>query len=116
MLVLADGILAFAATGVFAVIGAVVAVLPVPFVLAGIGVGAVETAQHSAVVALAPTELQGSTRERSAEGLWASGHAPVAPLNPQLTPAAIPSAFGPHIVERSWFRASRWSAPLYERP
>lgn len=44
MLVLADGTLAFAAAGMFAVTGAVVAVLPVPFVLAGIGVGAVETA------------------------------------------------------------------------
>jgi hypothetical protein len=37
-------------------------------------------------------------------------------LNPPLTPAPIPSAFGPHIVERAWFMASRWSAPLYERP
>lgn len=36
--------------------------------------------------------------------------------NPPLTPAPIPSAFDPHTVERSWFRASRWSAPLYERP
>jgi hypothetical protein len=33
-----------------------------------------------------------------------------------LSPAPIPSAFDPHVVERSWFRASRWSAPLYERP
>lgn len=37
-------------------------------------------------------------------------------LNPPLAPAPIPSAFDPHSVERSWFRASRWSAPLYERP
>lgn len=38
------------------------------------------------------------------------------PLNPSPTPAPIPSAVDPHTVERAWFRASRWSAPLYERP
>ncbi|MET8326220.1 hypothetical protein [Streptomyces sp. NPDC005181] len=31
-----------------------------PFVLAGVGIGAVETSQHSAVVALAPKGLRGS--------------------------------------------------------
>ncbi|MGW3248498.1 MFS transporter [Streptomyces sp. NPDC001070] len=61
ILVLAGGVLAFAAAyGIFAVTGAVVAVLAVPFVLAGIGIGAVETAQHSAVAALAPADLRGS--------------------------------------------------------
>lgn len=33
-----------------------------------------------------------------------------------LPPASIPSAVDPHTVERAWFMASRWSAPLYERP
>ncbi|MEU7728442.1 MFS transporter [Streptomyces sp. NPDC040724] len=37
-----------------------VIVLAVPFILAGIGIGAVETAQHSAVVAFAPEDLRGS--------------------------------------------------------
>lgn len=37
-------------------------------------------------------------------------------LGPPLAPAPIPSAVDPHTVERAWFRASRWSAPLYERP
>lgn len=37
-------------------------------------------------------------------------------LNPPQPLASIPSAVDPHIVERAWFRASRWSAPLYERP
>jgi hypothetical protein len=37
-------------------------------------------------------------------------------LNPPLTSAPIPSAVDPHTVERAWFMASRWSAPLYERP
>jgi MFS family permease len=61
VLVLAGGVLAFAAAyGLFAVTGAVVAILAVPFVLAGIGIGAVETAQHSAVAALAPADLRGS--------------------------------------------------------
>ncbi len=37
-------------------------------------------------------------------------------LNPPLTRAPIPYAVGPHTVGRAWFMASRWSAPLYERP
>jgi hypothetical protein len=37
-------------------------------------------------------------------------------LDPPLTPLPIPSAVDPHTVERAWFMASRWSAPLYERP
>ncbi|MEU0586265.1 hypothetical protein ABZ337_21710, partial [Streptomyces sp. NPDC006132] len=31
-------------------------------------------------------------------------------------PAPIPYAVDPHTVEQAWFMASRWSAPLYERP
>ena len=42
--------------------------------------------------------------------------APITLPEPQLTPAPIPSAVDPHTVERAWFLASRWSAPLYERP
>lgn len=38
------------------------------------------------------------------------------PRNPPPSPASIPSAVDPHTVERAWFMASRWSAPLYERP
>ncbi|MDQ0992094.1 MFS transporter [Streptomyces sp. V3I7] len=61
VLVLTGGVAAFAvAYGLFAVSGAVVAFLAVPFVLAGVGIGAVETAQHSAVAALAPKEVRGS--------------------------------------------------------
>ncbi|KUL38193.1 MFS transporter [Streptomyces sp. NRRL F-4489] len=61
ILVLAGGVAAFAAAyGMFAVNGTAVAFLAVPFVLAGVGIGAVETAQHSAVAALAPTALRGS--------------------------------------------------------
>ena len=44
-------------------------------------------------------------------GVLASRH-----LSPPLTSAPIPSAVDPHTVERAWFLASRWSAPLYERP
>ena len=36
------------------------AVLAVPFVLAGVGIGAAETAEHAAVAALAPDEVRGS--------------------------------------------------------
>ncbi|MFJ8637388.1 MFS transporter [Streptomyces sp. NPDC093568] len=59
--VLAAGVAAFAAAyGLFTIDTAAVAFLAVPFVLAGIGIGAVETAQHSAVAALAPADLRGS--------------------------------------------------------
>ncbi|BAC71705.1 hypothetical protein SAVERM_3993 [Streptomyces avermitilis MA-4680 = NBRC 14893] len=34
----------------------------------------------------------------------------------QCHPAPIPYAVDPHTVEQAWFMASRWSAPLYERP
>ncbi|MFF1812192.1 MFS transporter [Streptomyces sp. NPDC058251] len=61
LLVLAAGAAAFAVSyGLFAVTNTAVAVLVVPFVLAGVGIGAVETAQHSAVAALAPKDLRGS--------------------------------------------------------
>jgi MFS family permease len=61
VLVLAGGIAAFAvAYGMFAAVGPLIAVLAIPFVLAGVGIGGVETAQHSAVAALAPKDLRGS--------------------------------------------------------
>ena len=58
---LAAGVAAFAlAYALFAAGGSAIALLAVPFVLAGIGIGAVETAQHAAVAALAPTDVRGS--------------------------------------------------------
>ncbi|MFD8501277.1 MFS transporter [Streptomyces sp. NPDC059687] len=61
VLVLSGGVAAFAVSySLFAVSGAAVAALAIPFLLAGVGIGAVETAQHSAVAALAPTDLRGS--------------------------------------------------------
>lgn len=61
VIVLAGGVVAFAAAyGLFAVAGPAIAVLAIPFILAGVGIGAVETAQHSAVAALAPKDLRGS--------------------------------------------------------
>jgi len=61
VLVLSIGVAAFAvAYAGFAVVGGDLIALAVPFVLAGIGIGAVETAQHSAVAALAPPDLRGS--------------------------------------------------------
>ncbi len=44
----------------FAATGASIAILAVCFVAAGIAIGCVETAEHSAVAALAPTGLRGS--------------------------------------------------------
>jgi MFS family permease len=61
VLVLAGGVAAFALSyGLFAVSGADLVVLAIPFLLAGVGIGAVETAQQAAVAALAPTDLRGS--------------------------------------------------------
>ena len=61
VLVLAAGVAAFAVSyALFAIAGANLLVLAVPFILAGTGIGAVETAQHSAVAALAPADLRGS--------------------------------------------------------
>ena len=61
LLVLAAGVTAFAAAYLaFAVPIVAVAALAIPFTLAGIGIGAVETAQHSAVAARAPDDLRGS--------------------------------------------------------
>ncbi|MFI6685704.1 MFS transporter [Streptomyces sp. NPDC050485] len=61
VLVLTGGVAAFAlAYGLFTIDSAAIVLLAVPFVLAGIGIGAVETAQHSAVAALAPKDLRGS--------------------------------------------------------
>lgn len=37
-------------------------------------------------------------------------------ISPPHSSAPIPYAVDPHTVERAWFLASRWSAPLYERP
>ncbi len=61
VLVLAAGVAVFALTYTgFALTPADIATLAVPFVLAGIGIGAVETAEHAAVAALAPATARGS--------------------------------------------------------
>ncbi|MEC4018503.1 MFS transporter [Streptomyces sp. H27-D2] len=61
VIVMAAGVGAFALSyGLFTIDAAAIAFLAVPFILAGIGIGAVETAQHSAVAALAPKDLRGS--------------------------------------------------------
>lgn len=58
---LACGVACFAAsyTG-FAVTTASATSLAIQFLLAGIGIGAVETAEHAAVAALAPQQIRGS--------------------------------------------------------
>lgn len=59
--VLAAGTIAFAiAYIVLALTGADMLILAAGFVLAGIGIGCVETAEHAAVAALAPENLRGS--------------------------------------------------------
>jgi MFS family permease len=60
-LVVTGGVAAFlAAYLLFAFTPAVVGIIVIGFVLAGIGIGAAETAQTAAVAALAPEELRGS--------------------------------------------------------
>lgn len=59
--VLASGVAAFGlAYAAFAVAGTSIVVLAVPFLLAGVAIGCVETAEHAAVAALAPEQLRGS--------------------------------------------------------
>ncbi len=58
---LAAGVAAFAlAYAGFASAGASIPLLAACFIAAGIGIGAVETAEHSAVAAMAPEEIRGS--------------------------------------------------------
>jgi MFS family permease len=58
---LATGVAAFAlAYAGFAVAPASIAVLAMPFLLAGVAIGCVETAEHAAVALLAPEHLRGS--------------------------------------------------------
>jgi MFS family permease len=59
--VLAAGVALFALayTG-FAATGASLILLALPFIAAGVAIGCVETAEHAAVAALAPTEIRGS--------------------------------------------------------
>lgn len=59
--VLAGGILAFLlAYGSFAATGPSVPILLLAFVLAGVGIGCVETAEHAAVAGAAPAHVRGS--------------------------------------------------------
>lgn len=59
--VLAGGVLAFLlAYGTFAATGPSVALLLVAFILAGIGIGCAETAEHAAVAVAAPSAIRGS--------------------------------------------------------
>ncbi|MFJ3102403.1 MFS transporter [Streptomyces sp. NPDC086835] len=61
VVVLAGGIAGFALSyGLFIADATAIVLLAIPFVLAGISIGAVETAQHSAIAALAPEDLRGS--------------------------------------------------------
>ena len=59
--VLGAGVVAFAvAYAGFAFGSTSIVILIVPFVLAGVGIGCVETSEHAAVAAFAPAELRGS--------------------------------------------------------
>jgi MFS family permease len=59
--VLTIGVVLFAAAYAgFAAAGEKLAILAIPFLAAGPAIGCVETAQHSAVAALAPADLRGS--------------------------------------------------------
>jgi MFS family permease len=60
-LVLTGGVLAFLlAYGTFAATGPSVPILLLAFVLAGVGIGCVETAEHTAVAVAAPATIRGS--------------------------------------------------------
>lgn len=60
-LVLSGGVIVFfAAYAIFAFVGPSVPALLVAFVLAGVGIGCVETAEHAAVAVAAPADVRGS--------------------------------------------------------
>lgn len=60
-LVLVGGVMCFLiAYTIFATVGPSVVVLAVAFVLAGVGIGCVETAEHAAVAVAAPVDIRGS--------------------------------------------------------
>jgi fucose permease len=85
ILVLAAGVAAFAAAyALFAAAGASIVVLAVPFVLAGAGIGAVETAENLAVASLA--------RRRS--GVRRSGCWPPSRRSPTSLPQRSPASCG----------------------
>jgi MFS family permease len=61
LLVTAAGVVAFLlAYGLFAISGPVIVLVGLTFALAGVGIGAAETAENAAVAAFAPDELRGS--------------------------------------------------------
>jgi MFS family permease len=61
LLVTAAGVTAFLlAYLLFAVTGPTIGLLAIAFVLAGVGIGCAETAEHAAVAAFAPVQLRGS--------------------------------------------------------
>jgi MFS family permease len=79
VLVLTVGVAGFGLAFVgFALTGASIAILAVCFVVAGVAIGCVETAEHAAVASLAPENIRGS-----AFGCWqpsrASATSPPAP-------------------------------------
>ena len=90
--VFAIGIALFGASYLgFALIGAFAAMLSIPFVLAGLAIAGVETAEHAAVAALAPPGIRGSAfgllaTVQAAGNLAASGVARL--LWTALAPAA----------------------------
>jgi MFS family permease len=60
-LVLVGGVMCFLiAYTIFATVGPSVVVLAVAFVLAGVGIGCVETSEHAAVAVAAPVDIRGS--------------------------------------------------------
>ncbi|WP_308296640.1 MFS transporter [Streptomyces sp. ISL-44] len=60
LIVMAAGVGAFALSCGLFTVAAAITFLAIPFVLVGVGIGAVETVQHSAVADLAPKDLRGS--------------------------------------------------------
>jgi len=61
VLVLSGGVAAFlVAYVIFAAVGPTVPILAIAFLLAGVGIGCVETAEHSAVAGFAPADIRGS--------------------------------------------------------
>jgi MFS family permease len=95
VLVLAGGVAMFGfAYAGFGLTGASLAMLALPFIAAGIGIGAVETAEHAAVAAFAPENMRGSAFGLLAT-IQAAGNVAASAIAGILWTAASPGvAFG----------------------
>jgi MFS family permease len=111
--VLAGGVVAFAVayTG-FAVGPTSTAILAAPFVLAGVGIGCVETSEHAVVAAFAPVDLRGSVFGLLAF-LQAAGNLAASAIAGVLWTVVSPTAAFAYLV--AWMLIALWGLRRVQR-